>query len=397
VDDIEHFRNRARAWLGEHARPFTEADDMGRFSRTPFEVATKFHQELYSAGFVGISWPREYGGQGLGVRHQVAFDAEATNFEMLNGVVFAIAIGNIGPTIIEIGAEEQKRRYLPNLLSGEEFWCQLFSEPRGGSDLASLQTKATRTANGWLLNGQKVWTSGAQRADLGLVVARTDPTVPKHQGITMFIVDMKQPGVSVRPLKVATGDSPFNEVFFDDVAVSDDSVLGELNKGWDAIMVTLRHERVGFGTGSRRRSSPLRYDVMAELARELGLTSNVGVRRQLAEVFARDAALTWFPAVLFAEDQAGVQIGARGSVGKLAGAEYRLWAGDAAQQIFGSSLVLGDPPLVRVATDIIASPASGIEGGTNEIQRNIIAERVLGLPKDPGVDRNKPFDQLRLG
>lgn len=398
MSTVEEFRERALDWLGANAEVFADAHGADTdFAPTPVAAAKDFQARLFEAGFAGITWPAEYGGQGLGTEEQVAFDSVAAGFKLLNGL-FTIGITNVGPTLLQFASEEQKKRFLPKMLSGQECWCQLFSEPRGGSDLASLQTKATpRPGGGWVLNGQKVWTSVAQHSDFGAILARTDPTVPKHQGITLFIVDMKHPGVTVRPLRVATGDSPFNEVFFDDVELDESAVVGEVNQGWSAAVVMLSHEHRYLGTGARRRSNPLGYAVIAELAAQRGLTREALIRNRLSELYARDAGLTSFAAVLAADSAEGVQIGARGSVGKLAVAEFRLWAGDVAQEVFGADLALGDAELSRVSNGVIASPAASIAGGTNEIQRNIVAERVLGLPKDPGVDRQTPFNQLKFG
>jgi len=396
MTSVEEFRARARAWLQENAEPVDPtADTDAEGAAVDLAEAKRFQRALWEAGFAGITWPTEYGGQGLGAAELIAFSEEAANFDLPVGP-FVIGLGMPGPTILELGTEEQKKRYLPPMLRGEEIWCQLFSEPGAGSDVASLRTTATRTADGWVLNGQKVWTSVAQYSDFGAIIARTDPTKPKHKGITMFIVDMRSPGVTVRPLVVATGDAPFNEVYFDDVRVPADAVIGEVDRGWDAAVVMLRNERVAIGTGTRARSNPLGFESLLEAARARGLQTDPGRRRTLAELYARERALTAYARVLHEETTAGRQIGARGSAAKLAGAELALWASDAAQEILGADVALGRPDLLAVSKAIVASPGGATAGGTNEIQRNIVGERVLGLPKDPGVDRDTPFDQLRL-
>src|SRR5258708_15173309 len=217
---VTDFRNRARTWL-EASAP-RRGGEGGEPGGAGIAAQQAFQAKLYDAGFAGISWPREYGGQGLTDAEQIAFGQEARDYALPVGVCF-IGLGMPGPTILELGTEEQKKRYLPKMLRGEEIWCQLFSEPAAGSDVASLTTTAVRDGDGWVLNGQKVWTSGAQYSDYGAVIARTDPTVPKHNGITMFIIDMHSPGVTVLPLKVATGATPFNEVFFDQVRLPADA------------------------------------------------------------------------------------------------------------------------------------------------------------------------------
>jgi len=398
MSDVAEFRIRARAWLEANAPRKASADDAdGEPFAASIAEQKAFQAKLYDAGFAGITWPREYGGQGLTNAEQIAFSQEARDFALPTSA-FIIGLGMPGPTILELGTEEQKKRYLPKLLRGAEIWCQLFSEPAAGSDVASLITTAARDGDEWVLNGQKVWTSGAQYSDFGAVIARTDPTVPKHAGITMFIVDMHSPGVTVRPLKVATGAAPFNEVFFDQVRLPADSVIGEVNKGWAAAVVMLRNERVAIGTLSAPRMSPLAYDSLSRVAARLGRGTDPGLSRRLAELYARERAVRLFAQLLREEAMAGSDPGPRGSVAKLAGAELGMFAAEVAGQVLGPAAVGFESDDVRaVVTAIIAVPGGSIAGGTNEIQRNIIGERVLGLPKDPGVDRNTPFNQLRVG
>ncbi|MCU1684042.1 MAG: acd [Amycolatopsis sp.] len=390
----DEFRAKADPWLKANAKPFAETgDQQGR--EGPLDESKAFMKRLHAAGFAGITYPTEYGGQGLSPAEQAAWNELVADYDLPIGV-FTIGQGMPAPTILALGTEEQKRRYLPKLLSGEEVWCQLFSEPDGGSDVASLQTSATRTETGWVLNGQKVWTTVAQHADYGAIIARTDPTVPKHAGITMFIVDMHDPGVTVRPLKVATGTSPFNEVFFDGVPLPADAVLGEVDNGWHATVTMLNFERIMIGTGGRRRANPLGYDNLAKLVTERGLNSDTHVRRRLAEVYAREMSLDAFGQFLNADSAAGNPIGARGSAAKLAGAEYGLWASTVVQDIFGLDLAAGDNSLNAVLMAVMSQSGMSTAGGTNEIQRNIVAERVLGLPKDPGVDKSIPFNKIKF-
>jgi alkylation response protein AidB-like acyl-CoA dehydrogenase len=391
------FRNHARAWLQANAPRRAGAGGSGEPGRADIAAQQAFQGRLYDAGLAGITWPREFGGQGLTNAEQIAFSQEARDYSLPVGA-FVIGLGMPGPTILELGTEAQKKRYLPKMLRGEEIWCQLFSEPSAGSDVASLITTAVRDGDGWLLNGQKVWTSGAQYSDYGAVIARTDPTVPKHNGITMFILDMHAPGVTVRPLKVATGASPFNEVFFDQVRLPADAVIGEVNDGWRAAVVMLRNERVAIGTMAAPRSSPLSHHSLAGLADRLGTGADPGLGRRLAELYARERSVQLFGQVLREEAMAGRDPGPRGSVAKLAGAELGVFASVVAGDVLGPAAAGSDRADVRaVLTAMIATPGGSIAGGTNEIQRNIIGERVLGLPKDPGVDRGIPFNQLRVG
>jgi alkylation response protein AidB-like acyl-CoA dehydrogenase len=393
----DDFRARARAWLAANAPRRGSGDDEGDSGQTTLADQKAFQAKLFDAGFAGITWPKEYGGQGMTGAEQIIWSQESRDYDLPNGAFF-IGISMPGNTLVELGTEEQKKRYLPKMLRGEEIWCQLFSEPGAGSDVASLQTTAVRDGDEWVLNGQKVWTSGAQFSDCGAIIARTDPTKPKHNGISMFVVDMHAPGVTVRPLKVATGHSPFNEVFFDNVRMPADALIGEENKGWDAAVVMLRHERIAIGTMGSSRTSPLAYDSLRDLAAGLGRTSEQGVRRDLAELYARSKAVQLFALQLREEAQAGRLPGARGSVAKLAGSELGRFAGDVAADVLGDQLAaFDDDAFAAVTTSIIAAPGSAIAGGTSEIQRNIIGERVLGLAKDPGVDRATPFNQLRVG
>ena len=397
----DDFRARARAWLAANAPRRAVADDEAEAeSRGQAAVLAEqkaFQAKLHAAGFAGITWPAEYGGQGLGSAEQIIWSQESRDYDLPTGAFF-IGLSMPGNTLVELGTDAQKRRYLPKMLSGEEIWCQLFSEPGAGSDVASLQTSAVRDGDEWVLNGQKVWTSGAQFSDFGAILARTDPTKPKHNGISMFIVDMHAPGVTVRPLKVATGHSPFNEVFFDNVRVPADALIGEENKGWDAAVVMLRHERIAIGTMGSSRTNPLAFDSLRDLAAGLGRTDDQGVRRELAELYARGRAVQLFALLLREETQAGRLPGARGSVAKLAGSDLGRLAGNIAADVLGDQIAGFDAAeLAAVTTSIIAAPGNAIAGGTSEIQRNIIGERVLGLAKDPGVDRSTPFNQLRVG
>lgn len=388
-------RDRARAWLELHAQPHSDdADYVIEGGTTSLEGSQKFQLACWEAGYVARSWPTPYGGQGLTDGEQQIFDEEAAQFDLDNGP-FLIGLRMVGPTILHLGTEEQKTRYLPPLLKGEEVWCQLFSEPSAGSDLANLQTTAVRHDDGWVLNGQKVWTSGAQLSDYGAILARTDPSAPKHRGITMFIVDMRHPGITIRPLIVATGDAPFNEVFFDDVLIPADAVIGEVNQGWAAALVTLRNEREAIGTGQHPQTNPLGFEQIRRLARSRGTNTVDSVRHGLSTLYARELAVSSYGQLLRQEMLSGVDIGARGSIAKLATAELGLWASDLASDAVGTDGVVGADDVTRMQQAILIAPGFATGGGSNEIQRNIIAERVMGLPKGLSADRNVPFNELR--
>ena len=402
--DERAIRNRfpkpgTRLARGERAAPGGAATTAASQARADLAAQKAFQAKLYDAGFAGITWPREYGGQGLTNAEQIAFGQEARDYALPVGVFF-IGLGMPGPTILELGTEEQKKRYLPKMLRGEEIWCQLFSEPAAGSDVASLTTTAVRDGDEWVLNGQKVWTSGAQYSDYGAVIARTDPTVPKHNGITMFIVDMHAPGVTVRPLKVATGATPFNEVFFDQVRLPADAVIGEVNDGWRAAVVMLRNERVNIGTMAAPRTSPLSYHSLSALAARLGQRRRRGAEQEARGAVRRASG----PCRLFGAAAArGGDVRARpgparlgGQAGRRGARHVRVPGGRRGARPGGRRAPTARRS-GRCSTAIVSVPGSSIAGGTNEIQRNIIGERVLGLPKDPGVDRSTPFNQLRVG
>src|SRR4051812_33981036 len=392
-DGVGGYRSRVRAWLAEHVPAGPVPSDQ------LLRVAKEFQAALFDAGFAGITWPKEVGGQGLGPAEQQVFSEEAAELD-LPTYPLTIGMGMCGPTLVDLGTPEQKRRYLPKLLRGEEVWCQLFSEPGAGSDVAGLQTRAVRTDDGWVLNGQKVWTTNAQWADFGAVLARTDPDKPKHAGITMFVIDMHAPGVTVRPLKDMSGKSPFNEVYFDDVHLPADAVIGEVNRGWQAAVTMLNHERVSIGASRPSRGNALGFDAVLELARREGATADPAQRERLAELYAHERALDLFNARMRQETQAGNPPGARGSVAKLAGALQLRRAIEVAGELGGADVVAWDPD-DRLGGDLAqginSAPASSIAGGTNEVQHNIIGERILGLPKEPQVDRDQPFRELRVG
>ncbi|MBE9375985.1 acyl-CoA dehydrogenase family protein [Saccharopolyspora sp. HNM0983] len=390
----DRFRSRAREWLAANAPPHGSESD-----EEQVRTAKRFQKALHEAGFVGITWPAEFGGQGLSAAEQQIFDEEAASFDLPTSL-FMIGMGMCGPTLADLGTAEQKTRYLPPLLRGEEVWCQLFSEPGAGSDVAGLQTRAVRDGAEWVVTGQKVWTSGAQHADFGALLARTDPDVPKHRGITMFVVDMRAPGVQVRPLRDMTGRAPFNEVHFDEVRLPTDAVVGEVNAGWAAAVTMLGHERVSIGGSARPRYDPLAHRNLAEVAHRTGRDRDPAVRRELAALHAAERSLALYNTRMNQLADAGNPPGAAGSVAKLAGAELLWRAVHVAGLIRGAGLTAwaaDDADAEALAVAVNATPASSIAGGTNQVQRTIIGDRILGLPAEPRVDRDVPFRQLRIG
>ena len=387
MTDLDEYGRQAKAWLDDNAVDLPREPDL--------VTARAFYAKLYDAGYSGITWPSEYGGQGLSAAEERAFQQAARDVVLPVGV-FGIGLGMCGPTLISIGTEEQKQRYIKPLLRGEEIWCQMFSEPGAGSDVASLQTRAVLDGDTWLINGQKVWTSVARQADYGLLIARTNPDAVKHKGITMFIVDMHDPGVTVRPLRDMTGESHFNEIFFDDVRVAPDQIVGTVNEGWSAAVTTLLHERVSIGMGAARTERPASFQALSKAAGERDLLSDPAVRDQLVDLYLQERAFDLFNARLTQEVKAGIFPGARGSIAKLLLADLTLSSADVASEILGPETVAYSDE-GKIARALAWGPGMALGGGTNEIMRNIIGDRVLGLPREPQVDREIPFRDLKVG
>ncbi|GAA2860639.1 acyl-CoA dehydrogenase family protein [Nonomuraea rubra] len=384
--NLADYRRAAGEWLRENVPTddYPEADGIAR--------AKEFMAKLYDAGYSGITWPKQWGGQGLTQAEERVFAEEARDYT-LPTYIFSIGLGMTGPTIVDRGSDAQRERFVRPLLRGEEVWCQLFSEPGAGSDVASLQTRAVRDGDHWIVNGQKVWTSVAHHADWGLLLARTDVDVPKHKGLTMFVIDMHHPGVTVRPLKDMSGRANFNEIFFDNVPIPDEHRVGEVNDGWSVAVTTLLHERLsisaGVGMGQQKD-----HPASLEALRQALDTSDPLVRDELVELHVRNRALALFNQRLAQETRAGVFPGARGSAAKLLLAELTLYQADLATRLVGPETALADHPLARA---ISMAPGMALGGGTNEIMRNIVGDRVLGLPPEPRVDKTVPFKDLKVG
>ena len=400
TSDLEGYRRDVRSWLEEHAPRHNWLRGAGRaYDRAENETRLRLGREcqrlLYDAGYAGITWPREYGGQGLGNREQVVFNQEASVYDLPLGI-FVIGLGMCGPTLLAVGDEEQKQRYLPPLIRGDEIWCQLFSEPGAGSDLAAVETRATRDGEQWVLRGQKVWTSAAQFARYGIILCRSDPDVPKHAGLTMFVLDMTAPGVTVRPLRQMNGVARFNEVFLDDVVVSAADVVGEVNRGWQAALATLMSERVAIGAG---RPSGDAHDAatLIEAARASGRAADPVLRQRLADVYTRERLLALLGQRVTDAVLAGRPPGAEGSLAKLAGSALAKCSADVGVALHGCSAAAWpqDDGGGHWAGVLLLTPGLSIAGGTDEVLRNVIGERVLGLPKDPDVSKDVPFRELQ--
>jgi alkylation response protein AidB-like acyl-CoA dehydrogenase len=397
--ELAEFRVKVRSFLSEHApkRAARGDDESPAFEATVADLATQkvFQAALADAGLTGLTWPTPWG-QGLTPDHQRVFNEEAAGYE-LPTTAYVIGLGMVIPTMIEFGTDAQRERYVAKALRGEEIWSQLFSEPGAGSDVASLQMRAERDGDEWVLNGQKVWTTGAQLSDFGAVIARTNPDNPKHRGITMFIVDFKAQGVEIRPLRQMNGGSGFNEVFFTGVRIPDANRIGDVDDGWRCAVAMLMNERVaiGSGGGGGRRAG---VEPLIELARRRGVLGDPVVRQGLADIYIRTQIMGFIGQRTRAAVTAGRAPGPEGSVAKLAGALLARRSSDLGIALAGAGgLAWEDPRESRWALAVLSAPASRIAGGTDEVQRNIIGERVLGLPKEPQVDRDIPFKELKVG
>ncbi len=390
TEEEERYRQRVRTFMQEN---LPEGWGKPGYKQPTAEAATEFQHDwtrrLHQAGFLGMAWPKEYGGQGASQIELAIFNEEAARFRApnpINGVGLILA----GPTIMAHGTEAQKKGFLPRILSGEELWCQGFSEPNAGSDLGSLRTRAELAGDEFVVNGQKVWTTLAQIADWCILMVRTDPAAPKHRGISYLLVDMKSPGVTVRPLRQMTGGHEFNELFFENVHVPRTNLLGELNGGWRVGMTTLMNERgtSAFAVWLRYR---ITFEELVEMARKRirngrPATADLVIRQQLAQAYIDLEGLRYVSYRTFSQILKGGTPGPEGSISKVVWSELNQRMNELAMALEGpSSQLLRDSPYAiedgRWQFTFLRSRANTIEAGTSEIQRNIIAQRVLSLPK----------------
>jgi acyl-CoA dehydrogenase len=401
--DEAAFRAEARAWLDANA-PKEALAAVGGGLTLPandpgFLAAAKaWQKKKFDAGWACLQWPKAWGGRDATPIQRIIFQQEEGPYAAFSRN-FSIGQGICGPTVAAWATEEQRQRYLPKISAGEEIWCQLFSEPAGGSDLAGLRTRAALDGDDWIINGQKIWTSFAHVAQFGLLLARTDPKVPKHQGLTMFFVDMRSPGIEVRSIKQANGHRDFNEVFFTDLRIPDSQRLGAVGEGWQVSLTTLMNERMSLG------STP--YTGFAEFFRFCceapGPTGGLAiddraVRSRLADFATRASGLKYNGMRAISAISRGERPGPENSIGKLVAASTLQETAMLAFDLLGRAGVIEDaslsPEIVRLQAALMRSPATRIEGGTDEILKNIIAERVLGLPQDLRADKGIPFDQI---
>lgn len=405
-ESLDAFRAQARAWLAanlERRDPAAAGRLRGMDHKTKegIEAERAIQRKLFEGGYAGITWPTDYGGQGLTAAHQRAFDEEARDYRLPDfGVAGGTTFGVCARTMLAHASPAFLARHIPRILRGEELWVQFFSEPGAGSDLAGITTRATRDGDRWILNGSKIWSSGAYYADYGMCLARTNWDVPKHRGLTWFAVKIDQPGVTVQPVREINGDAEFCQEFFDDVELTDDDVIGEVDHGWTVAQTMLVFER-GAGAESPPRTppvpGPLAPDLVA-LARRLGRAKDPVARQAIARAHVNDFVQAQLGRRIGGLIRAGAGDGAGlASYGKLAAGTMGALRARLAMEIGrGGALVWdeGDVAGMTPALNYLNGRIMAIAGGTNEMQRNGIGERVLGLPREPSFDVDKPFNEV---
>ncbi len=398
------FRAQAKAWIDANAPRQHETElskaSLGRIKLEKadiVDVGKAWQKKKAEAGWACLQWPKEYGGRGATPIERVIWQQEEGVYGKLTQA-FQIGEGMCGPTMMTFGSEEHKRHYLPKLAAGEQIWCQLFSEPSGGSDVAGLRTRAEKQGDNWIVNGQKIWTSGAHYSDYGLLITRTDPNVPKHKGLTMFFLDMKSKGVEVKPIKQANGMQEFNEVFFTDLRIPDSQRLGAVGDGWNVSLTTLMNERMTIGARLATGFSEL-FEFCSNLMTEDGLAiDDRATRSKLANWAVKNSGLKYTSMRAISALSRGERPGPENSIGKLVAGSMLQDIAMYAMDMQGASGMLTDPDTAEAAGQfqamLMSSPSTRIAGGTDEILRNIIAERVLGLPGDIRVDKDVPFNKI---
>jgi len=392
------FRAEAREWIRANA-PERWRERM-KDAEQYLALAREWQARKYDAGYACLTWPEAYGGRGASSIERVIWDQEEGGLRQLTGM-FVVGLGMCGPTLMQWATEEQKQRYLPSMARGDEVWCQLFSEPAAGSDLAGIRTRAKRDGDDWIINGQKIWTSAAHLSDYAILVTRSDPSAPKHKGLTFFFIDMHAPGVEVRPIRQISGGSEFNEVFFSDLRVPDSQRLGEVGQGWEVALTTLMHERVSVGG-----AFPTDIDDMFELCRRVTRGSgraleDGAVRERLADWYVKASGLKYTGYRTISALSRGDTPGPENSMTKLVLGINREEMASLMLDLQGMSGALIDPEDAELEglfqRVFFRAPGHRIEGGSDEVLSNVIAERVLGLPGDIRVDKDVPFNEVPSG
>jgi acyl-CoA dehydrogenase len=356
--------------------------------------ACAWRRKKFDAGFGYVFGSEQYGGRGLPVAYSRAYDALEAKYEIPNQSCFTIGLGMVAPTIVDHGSDIARDLYVRKMYRGDIVGCQLFSEPGAGSDLANLSTKAERDGDEWIITGQKVWTSGAHYSDIGEIIARTDFDMPKHKGLTGFIVDMHAPGVEIRPLRQMTGGASFNEVFFTEVRVRDDHRLGDVNNGWNVALTTLMNERAAIGAGGGGGGF---FTRVIEMVKFYELDKDPVVRDELAKIIIHNKVAGYNNQRAMDKIKSGQMPGPEMSMAKLAGTANMMRLGDFVSMVLGPKLIADSGEWGTYAWNqlILGTPGGRIAGGSDEVMRNIVAERVLGMPKDPGIDSKSAFKDLK--
>ena len=396
------FRAKCRAWLEANAELKTKktnsAKNMNLGNKSLLEAAAEWQKKKYDAGWAMIHWPKEFGGIGATPIVRIIWAQEESKFNVPKGV-YEIGLGMAGPVMMEYATDEQKERYLPPMAEGKEIWCQLFSEPSAGSDVAGLRSKAVQDGENWIVNGQKVWTSGAHFSDFGILVVRHDPSLEKHKGLTFFFVDMKSPGIEVKPIKQLTGGSSFNEVYFNDVVIPDSQRLGEIGDGWKVAITTLMNERLAVGD-----ADGVDANEAFELAKKHDkdgeqLIDNNAVRESIADWYCEASGLKNTKLRTMSALSRGDTPGPEASITKIVSANKLQAIGNFGMDSSDMSGMLMDEESDFIKFQMAWMGAAGlrIAGGTDEILKNIIAERVLGLPQEARADKGLAFKDIPSG
>jgi len=412
---LEEFRTEITAFLDANAEPKVVDtafewgkgdDDVALFEEVDREAekvevakAQEWRAKRFDAGFGWISGPEEYGGRALPGAYDRLYPGLEARYKVPNQSFFGIGLGMVAPTILAHATPEVKDAYLRKMYRGDIVGCQLFSEPGAGSDLASLQTKAERDGDEWILTGQKVWTSGAQYSDIGEIICRTDADLPKHKGLTGFVVDMHAPGVEIRPLRQMTGGASFNEVFFTEVRVPDSHRLGDVNQGWSVALTTLMNERASIGTGTAGGMGLANISRLAEMCRYFGVIDDPIVRQRLADVYINFQVSKFTNQRAMDKIKAGQLPGPEMSIAKLS-LTNNLWrTANFVADVLGPRIIAntGEWGTYAWGQLLLGVPGMKVAGGTDEVMKNIVGERVLGLPKEPGIDSKTAFKDLLVG
>ena len=410
---VEDFASKARVFLEANAerkevkKKFTwgeGTDNVSMFEErsrdAEMEVlrkAKEWQAKRFDNGFGWITGPTEYGGAGLSNAHERAYNQVEREYRTAPLGVFQIGLGMVAPTILAHASDVAKEKYIRAMWRADIVGCQLFSEPGAGSDLASVQAKAERDGDEWLITGQKVWTSGAQFSDIGEIICRTDPSLPKHKGLTGFIVDMRAPGVEIRPLRQMTGGASFNEVFFNEVRVRDDHRLGEVNNGWNVALTTLMNERASIGSSDGGENNM--YTRLLAMIRHYELDKDPLVRDMLADLYINTRVAGFTSQRATDKMRAGQLPGPEMSIGKMALVDNQKRMNDLVAHVLGAKLVVdtGEWGTYAWSQLLLGAPGMRIAGGSDEVMRNIVGERVLGLPKDVGIDSKSAFRDIKVG